>query len=226
VSGDARVEDRRIASFTFQPDAPDSAMGAATYRLSDYDAAPAVVPPPADKVQDAPTMTPCGPDGSPPPGQMMCGRGIGRMVPTTTTTVALPAPTVKGASPLELRPVLAVQNGRCAATDTDAASGEVRLDGPDGCYRLGPVLATIPRATTRPEGQPDGVTVGVDLTPADGAAVRSALSGQLGRQMAIVMFGRVLTAPTIHDPSYTLDSIAIAPLDPQTAANVIRSLGG
>lgn len=224
VSGDAHVIDGRIASFTFKPEAPEWEMGAATYRISDYDAAPAVEPPPADRVVDAPAMTPCGPDGYPPPGQTMCSGGVDPSKPTTTTTVALPAPTVTGRSPLELRRVLAVENGPCAALTAAYGAGEVRFDGPDGCYRLGTVLATIRRAEARPEAGPSGVTVSLELSRSDGAAVRSALSGQYQRQVAMVMFGRVLSAPTVQDPEPSVDSIAVSPVDPQTAANIIHSL--
>ena len=222
VSGDAHVADGRIASFTFKPEAPEWEMGAATYRISGYDAAPAVEPPPADRVVDAPDMTPCGPDGYPPPGQTMCAGDPSK--PRTPTTVALPAPTVTGRSPLELRRVLAVENGPCAALTAANAAGEVRLDGPEGCYRLGNVLATILRAEARPEAGPSGVMVSLDLSPSDGAAVRSALSGQYQRQVAMVMFGRVLSAPIVQDPEPSVDTIAISPVDPQTAANILRSL--
>jgi hypothetical protein len=223
VSGAAHVAEGRIARFTFKPEAPEWTMAAATYRIDDYDAAPAVEPPPADRLVDAPAMTPCGPDGSPPPDQMMCS-GVDLKQPTTTTTVALPAPTVTGRSPLELRRVLAVESPPCASLTAAFGAGEVRLHGPAGCYRLGTVLATIRRAQARPQSGPDGVTVSLDLGSSDGAAVRSALSGQYLRQVAMVMFGRVLSAPVVHDPESPVDSIAVSPVDPQTAANIVHSL--
>jgi hypothetical protein len=55
--------------------------------------------------------------------------------------------------------------------------------------------------------------------------MRSALSGQFQRQVAMVMFGLVLSAPTVQDPEPSVDSIAVSGVDPQTAANIIRSLG-
>jgi hypothetical protein len=221
VSGDAHIDKGRVARFTFTP----AGMNAVTtYSIADYDAAPAVEPPPANRVVDAPAVPRCGPDGSPPPGQNMCGGGDPSR-PTTSTTVALPAPTVTGPSPLELRRVSAVEKGPCATVTAAYGAGEVRLDGPDGCYRLGTILATIRQADARPQAGPNGVTVYLDLSPSDGAAVRSALSGQFQRQVAMVMFSRVLSAPTVQDPNLTVDSIAVAPVDPQTAANIIRSLG-
>lgn len=224
VSGDARLADGRIASFTFKPETPEWQMGPATYRLSDYDAAPAVEPPPADRVVDAPDVTPCGPDGYPPPGQTMCSGGSGRTEPTTPTTVALPAPKVRGRSPLELRRVLDVETGRCAALNAPFGAGEVRFDGPDGCYRLGTLLHTIRRAEGRAVKGPDGTSVTLDLVPADSVALRSASSDLAGRRIAIIMFDRVLSAPVIQDPNSSAESVAIYPVDPQTAADIISAL--
>jgi hypothetical protein len=197
VSGDADIANGRIASFTFEPETPEWSGGAVTYRFTDYDSAPAVEPPPADRVTET----------------------------TTSTTIKLPAATVTGRSPLELRRVIAVRSGPCSAVTGAYGAGEVRLDGPEGCYRLGAILATIRQAEARPESAPDGVTVSLDLSPADSAAVRSALSGQYQRQFAMVMFGRVLSAPIVQDPEPSADTIAVSPVDPQTAANIIRSLG-
>jgi hypothetical protein len=175
----------------------------------------------------SPVLAPCAAAGSLPPGQTVC-RAEDGTGPITTGTVALPAPTVHGPAPLELRAVLAVRNGQCPPpADNPAATPGRWLSGADGsCYDLGPSLVTIRRATTHPQAQPDGITVTVDLSSTDGTALRSVLAGQVGKQFAMVMFGRVLSAPTVKDPSYTTDSIAIAPLDPQTAANVMRSLAG
>jgi hypothetical protein len=169
-------------------------------------------------------LPPCRSDGAPPPGQTICAPSG----PPTTTTVALPSPTVHGPAPLELRAVLAVRNGQCPPpADNPAATVGSWLTSTDGsCYDLGPSLVTIRRANAHPYADPDGINVTIDLAATDGAALRSALSGQVGRQFAMVMFGRVLSAPTVKDPSYTMDSIAIAPLDPQTAANVVKSLAG
>jgi hypothetical protein len=223
VSGDAHVDGGRIADFTFLPADPAWTGGPATYRITDYDHAPPVEPPPTDKVIDVPAMSRCPSDGSPPPRPGICDASN----LATTTTRPLPAPTVAGPSPLELRAVLSVDKGACPPPAAGpAAEGEVRLGGADGCYHLGPTLVTIRRATAHGQQDPGGVTVTLDLSPADGSALRSALSGEVGRQFAMVMFGRVLSAPTVKDPSYTTDSIAIAPLDPQTAANVIKSLAG
>lgn len=223
VSGDAHVDQGKIADFTFLPADPAWTGSSVTYRITDYDHAPPVEPPPADKVIDAPAMSPCPSDGSPPPGQGICDPSN----LATTTTRPLPAPTVSGPSPLELRAVLSVDKGACPPpAGGPIAEGEVRLGGADGCYHLGPTLVTIRRASAHGEQYPGGVTVALDLSPADGSALRSVLSGQVGRQFAMVMFGRVLSAPTVKDPNYTTDSIAIAPLDPQTAANVIKSLDG
>jgi hypothetical protein len=224
VSGDAHADGGKIADFTFLAADPASAGGPTTFRLTDYDTAPPVEPPPANEVVDEPALTPCAADGSPPPGQTICSP----TGPITSTTVALPAPTVSRPSPLELRAVLSVQNGQCPpVTDNPAANGGIRLTGADGrCYDLGPALVTIRRAKAHPQALPDGITVTVDLASADGAAVRSALSGQVGRQFAMVMFDRVLSAPVVKDSSYTTNSVAIAPIDQQTAANVIKSLAG
>jgi len=224
VSGDAHTGGGRIADFTFLRADPALNSARETYRLTDYDAAPPVETPPADKVVDVPGMPPCLSDGSLPPGQTVCASDSAT---TATTTRPRPTPTVSGPSPLELRAVLSVDSGACPGLGGgQLPAGEVRLAGAAGCYHLGPTLVAIHRATAHQDQGPDGITIALDLSPADGTAVRSALSGQVGRQLAMVMFARVLSAPTVNDPSYTTDSIAITSLDPQTAANVIKSLAG
>jgi hypothetical protein len=38
------------------------------------------------------------------------------------------------------------------------------------------------------------------------------------------MFGWVLSAPIVHDPQPVMEAMVISPVDPPTAANIIRAL--
>ena len=69
-----------------------------------------------------------------------------------------------------------------------------------------------PQGLTRPK-RPDSV------------AFNELAARYLERQVAIVMFGRVLMAPTIQAAQYN-GTAQILPVDPQTAANVIAALSG
>jgi hypothetical protein len=95
----------------------------------------------------------------------------------------------------------------------------------DACYDLGPAVLTVRRAQAQMETQPDGVAVFLKLSPADTPVLGRILSDNLYKQVALVMFGRVQTAPTVQDTE-TDGSIAIAGLDPQTAENVVKALSG
>lgn len=73
--GEARIAGGRLVDFTVRNDHPAIKHLVRTLRFGDYDRAPAVDLPPADKVVDPPDLEPCDDDGSPPPGQQICGDG-------------------------------------------------------------------------------------------------------------------------------------------------------
>ena len=138
------------------------------------------------------------------------------------------APTTGGnSSALQLRPVRATRSEPCATQPENPAGDQpVTLGGRDGaCYDLGPAALTVRRAEAEIESLPDGTTVYLTLSPADTPAFGRILSENLYKQVAIVMFGRVQTAPTIQDPE-NAGMMAIAGLDPQAAENVVKALSG
>lgn len=75
VSGEAHVVAGRLSDFTVRADTRAAEGFVTTLRFSDYDRAPAVEAPPADRVIDPPDLAPCGEDGRPPPGHGVCGDG-------------------------------------------------------------------------------------------------------------------------------------------------------
>lgn len=72
ADGAARVVEGRITTLAFQHQHDDQRIGV-LYRFSMFDSAPPVGPPPADRVVPYDLgLKPCGPDGSPPPGAIIC----------------------------------------------------------------------------------------------------------------------------------------------------------
>jgi hypothetical protein len=223
VSGDAHIAAGRIADFTFVMADPAFKHMVVTFRIDGYDAAEPVDAPPAGKVVDLPAMEPCRPDGQPAPNLAICDAS--GLDSPEEREVTLPPPTITKPSPLQLRPVRVVRPGTCGPLpENPAADRPASLAGPDGCYDLGPAVLTVRRAGADPQPQPDGVAVLLDLNAADTAILTGVLGDNLGKQVAMVMFGRVQSAPTVHNPGQSDGRIAVSGVDPQTAANIIRAL--
>jgi preprotein translocase subunit SecD len=131
------------------------------------------------------------------------------------------------AGALQLRPVRATRTAACATLPENPADDQpATLGSRDGaCYDLGPAGLTVRRAEAQVEEQPDGATVFLKLSEADTPVLRQILSENLYKQVAIVMFGRVQTAPTVQDPESD-GSMAVAGLDSETAAAIVKSLSG
>ncbi|HET7487385.1 MAG TPA: hypothetical protein VFJ85_05605 [Acidimicrobiales bacterium] len=178
----------------------------------DFGAAVSIEPPPPDQVSEAPGGVSTGPDITSQP----------------ETPPSLPAPTVHGPSPLQLRPVRAVHTGSCPSGAVDPAADQpALLPGPDGsCYDLEPAALVVTRAETTPRTGEDGsVTVDFTLGAADAAGFNRLAEANLGGQVALVFLGRVVTAPTIQASQFNGHG-QIAPLQPQEAANLIAALSG
>jgi preprotein translocase subunit SecD len=120
-----------------------------------------------------------------------------------------------------------IRSEACGTLPENPADDEpVTLGGRDAaCYDLGPAVLTVRRAQAQIETQPDGVAVFLKLSSADTPVLGRILSENLYKQVALVIFGRVQTAPTVQDAE-TDGSIAIAGLDSQTAENVVKALSG
>ena len=126
-----------------------------------------------------------------------------------------------------MRPVRATRSESCGTQPENPAGDQpVTLGGRDGaCYDLSPAALTVRRAEAQTEPGPDGTTVYLKLSPADTPVLGRILSENLYKQVAMVMFGRVQTAPTIQDAE-NAGIIAIAGLDSQAAENVVKALSG
>ncbi len=181
-----------------------------TYEFFNFGVAADIEPPPADQVSN----------------QVSDGVSIGSPA-SPTTAVKLPPATVTGPSPLQLRPVISQQSGSCpAASASPAPYAAARFPGSGGCYLLGPVVLTITHAAVNAQpGLNNELTLDVTFNQADSVAFNEMAARYLERQVAIVMFGRVLMAPTIQAAQYN-GTAQILPVDPQTAANVIAALSG
>ena len=141
---------------------------------------------------------------------------------TTGSSVAAP-----GSSALQLRPVLVVQPNGCGSLAENPTDDQpVSLSDHDGaCYELGPAALTVRRAEAHSETGPDGLLVYVQLNAADTAGLARVFSANLGKQIALVMFGRVQSAPTVRDDT-SEGTIAITGIDQPTADRMVKSLSG
>jgi preprotein translocase subunit SecD len=149
---------------------------------------------------------------------------------SATSTTSAPSSTTSTASQssgLQLRAVRATRADACGTLpENPAADQPVTLGGRDGaCYDLGPAVMTVRRAQAEIEAQPGGVAVNLTLSPGDTPVFQRLLAENLNKQVAMVVFGRVQTAPTVRDAD-TNGMIAIAGLDSETAANLVKSLSG
>ncbi|MGH3529652.1 MAG: SecDF P1 head subdomain-containing protein [Pseudonocardiaceae bacterium] len=102
----------------------------------------------------------------------------------------------------------------------------VRLSDSGGrCYDLRAAELTISRADASavPDNAPRAIEVALSLGAQDAASLDQVAHRNLGDQAAVVMFGRVLSAPTFAVDAYG-GHIGISGLDPITAAEVVASL--
>ena len=149
------------------------------------------------------------------------GKGGGGSAPPATTALA------SQSGGLQFREVRATRAEACGGlAENHAGDQPVTLGGRDGaCYDLGPAVLTVRRAQAHIEAVPGGMEVLLNLSPADTPVFGRILAANLQKQVAVVMFGSVQSAPTIHDAE-TDGTIAIAGLDSQTATNVVSVLSG
>ncbi len=101
-------------------------------------------------------------------------------------------------TPLELADVVSTRaGGSCGGREVPASDGT-------SCYRLGTDVLPVKQlsavtVTDAPQpGQPDRSVVGLALGPADTARFQQQTDRLIGRQLAIVLGGRVLDAPVIQ----------------------------
>ena len=200
-----------------------------TIEFFNFGNAVTITPPPSDQVMELPSAPPCGKSNATATTAAAVSACTGSSG-TSTTVPKLPPPTVRGRSPLQFRPVLSTQPaGPCpTASDNPPAEQPVTLPGPGNtCYQLAGAAQTVTHAAARAEVDPSTgeLEVSVTLDAADAAAFDRLASADYQRQVATVMFGRVLSAPMINATQFD-GRLVLTPIDPQTAANVIVALAG
>lgn len=164
-----------------------------TYRLSQFNSTPPITAPPKDLIEVTPPGT--------------CD-GIFCSAPTnqTPSPVEIPEPATGARSTVQFRPVLSEKpSGQCESISTNPSPTEnPTLHGDDGCLLLGPSALELTHATSVTAETPvfpgktaDDINVIMKLRPEDAAAFDRMAEANVGKRVAVVMFGRVLAAPEI-----------------------------
>lgn len=128
--------------------------------------------------------------------------------------------------PLQLRLVTASTTGPCSlpALKTDGA-GSACDRGRTTTYQLGEPLGTLTPTTVRRDGQAANQSVVVQLAEGDAATLRRVTTDALTKQVAILLDGRVLTAPVVNAP-ITTASVELAFPTAAEADDVAAELNG
>lgn len=141
----------------------------------------------------------------------------------------LPPPTVDAtAAGLEFRPVVSEPAGPCPAPETvPVPDRPVTLPSAEsGCLALAPAALIVTRAEATAQLDPDGdLEVAFTLNQEDTAAFDQLANAHLGERVALVLLGRVLSAPRIETSGFHGRGI-ISGLDRQAAADVVAALSG
>ena len=224
-SADLTVEGGFITKTVFRHLA-DGKTVAETTTYSLFDAAPPVVLPPPDRVTPVPTTPTCDTAGLPPPGQVVCTGG-GRS--DIGSPVSVPHPASPARSTLQFRPVLDMTAASCS-TPGENPSAEADANLPDAkgsrCFRLGPAGLTVTKAKADAvHGIGGTVNVELQFSSADARLFDDLGSANYQRQVAVVMFGEVLSAPQINATQFN-GRAEISGLTPEQAGKVIAALSG
>jgi hypothetical protein len=216
----AKVQNGRVVELVLDSDGVQR-----VYTYSLFNEAPAVMEPPADHVLPAPPApVPCNPDQQPAP--MLCLENG-----PTPSDAPVQLPPVRSdfvASDLQIRPITNPAATDCptAARNPDPTSTARLRDGAGQCFELGPSELTISHAQTTPavqERASDKIAVDLELNGADAATLDQVAKRHLLEQVAIVMFGQVISAPTfVNDEPGS--EMQLGGLTPTTAAEVVASL--
>jgi preprotein translocase subunit SecD len=102
---------------------------------------------------------------------------------------------------MQFRPVVSVHAGECASpADNPPPEASATLPGSGGpCYDLGPAQLTVTRAEASVQPTPSGkVDLDFVLGPADAKTFDQVAADNYQRQVAVVMFGRVESAPRVN----------------------------
>lgn len=198
--------------------AEETVGGDLTLDLYDFGSAPPVTIPPANEVAEGPTF----PDlGAQPP--VSC-------VPTTTTTVRLPPADPRHRSTLQFPPIVAIQPGTdCSAQPPNPPPAQpVTLPDPHTrglCYELAPAALVIEHMHTsvQTDESTGQILLAFTLPPGTTEPFDRMAAANIGKQVAVVAFGTVLSAPTFQTDHFGGKG-QVTGITPQEAADLHASL--
>jgi len=118
--------------------------------------------------------------------------------------VALRTPAHPQATTLQFRPVVgAVREGCPASAENPSPEQPATLpEGSDGCYQVGPSSLTVSRATVTGYDEGSEFWTVITLGRADAASLDDLARQNLDKQVALVAFGQVLSAPAFNTDSF------------------------
>lgn len=173
----------------------------ATYEFSRFGSADTVSPPPADTVSESPATAECPKNGETPVGLVVCTGAAG----SESESVQLPSLSGPADSSLQFRPVRGRSPVGCAVRDGNppAADPAVLADSSGTCLDLEAAGLEVERVkeldATR---QGETITLTITLLDADARRFEDLAAANLGEQLALVIFGHVVSAPTIHGTGF------------------------
>ena len=193
-----------------------------TMEFFDFGVQEEIEPPPADQVLELPSAN-CASPTTPASGVVpACPTDPGAPTAQAPPPVATPK-----RSTLQFRPVLAVVPGACqpVAEQPDPTQPILLPTEEDNCYDLGPSELTVTKARVEATTSPDGSSqLDVALDEGDAASLDLLAERHLQQQVAMVILGRVVSAPFIQQAQFN-GKAQIHGLDPQTTADVVAALG-
>lgn len=200
--------------------------GEATYEFSRFgDEFPPITAPPSDRVTEMSVPPPCDSVRSSPSDTLTICTPTGEQ--TGPREADLPAPTGSTESTLQFRLVRSGTARGCSARDANPAPTEsaMLLGNGSACYDLEPAGLEVESANaTAVEGQVGTVDVDVSLDSTDARSFDRFAEDAFGQQVAMVMFGQVLSAPEITSPGGFEGHVVISGLTPELASRVVAAL--
>ena len=219
-----RVRDGYVVRLRLQAGAGDEELDA-VYEFSQFGSAAEVAVPPPDRVTEAPITPECPEDGELPEGVLICTGGDFQ----EPREVDLPAPAEPVDSTLQFRPVRSAAGSGCAPQETNPPAGEaVSMQDSDGvCLDLSATELEVSRVESLRATTTDGEDVALDITlrSEDARRFDEVAEENLGQQLALVILGRVVSAPTIQATEFE-GQLQISGLSMDDAAQIKAALKG
>lgn len=219
-----RIRDGFVVRLRLQAGAGDEALDA-VYEFSQFGSAAEVAAPPPDRVTEAPITPECPEDGELPEGVLVCTGGDIQ----EPREVDLPAPAEPVDSTLQFRPVRSAAGSGCAPRETNPPAGDAvsMQDSDGGCLNLAATELEVSRVESLRATTTGGedVTLEIVLRADDARRFDQVAEEYLGRQLALVILGRVVSAPTIQATGFE-GQLQISGLSMDDAAQIKAALEG